>query len=702
MSGRARKVNEDSSARDSKTQRTNFMTPGRPLQQDPRRDSRLPSSVSSRPQAAQRRGKPIHGICLQQKIKTTKRGGEPPRLQPLEAAKRIRAKGEELQQEPIGKRPMTGVILEELSRTPVTHKSKKQVRRGQQVTETKLPADLNLTNLLKQEMLVSDKGRPFPKQLLNRFKQFKGACALIKAGNKEQHRIAHYLIKHRGLDASVLVPHDKAGTLSHFLLLKLAEWEDSLRRQNKCLPPFEDLTPSTPQLTVAESVTAFAQDHHHRIKRKRLTQATMPGPGSLSPSTQLDYRPGSQVLNPPKRRKAEPQLVRSPTVERQNTRVAMYNQSTVRNLQARTPIHLCQESTYPITTPKQADRQQMIPPDVVQAESAREFESTAEPSDLRYRYVPQPTTAREMIPRGEITHVSAVIPRRDNTRQETIYTATSEPRRATYEAHERFLHNQSYISEVPTPIAQQQPGERWNPMYTGPTSRALYRSIGGQGMQGDQNWYAQDRMAHVHQMPQQRVLRTDRNFEPPATRQTMTGSRGEPIRTRVTDRQPIRNNWLQAAPSRQEFIPVRRIQRQTPPTANPSPIQMQGTTLVPGYPVQSQRLPLENPQQSFSNRNEERFRTLSDDYRRRADLAIAASYYQGEERERLLTDAAVGGRNKRESAKEREVENLRKWARNPSSTSLREIGPNSILKSIFSIKNLSNPPAEVFYSMLAF
>ena len=42
------------------------------------------------------------------------------------------------------------------------------------------------------------------------------------------------------------------------------------------------------------------------------------------------------------------------------------------------------------------------------------------------------------------------------------------------------------------------------------------------------------------------------------------------------------------------------------------------------------------------------------------------------------------------------------WAIDPTNLRLRECGPSTILKNIFSLENLSNPAAEVFYMMLAF
>ena len=86
---------------------------------------------------------------------------------------------------------------------------------------------------------------------------------------------------------------------------------------------------------------------------------------------------------------------------------------------------------------------------------------------------------------------------------------------------------------------------------------------------------------------------------------------------------------------------------------------------------------------------------------RRASLATAASYMQGPLREELLRQASVSTSAHHASVKERELDNLRRWSLNPSDLKLREIGPVSIVKNIFGLKDLINPTAEVFYTIMA-
>ena len=147
---------------------------------------------------------------------------------------------------------------------------------------------------------------------MSRFKQYNGTCALIKAGNNEQHRVAQYLRRHQRLDAAALPVHDEAGTLSHFLTLLLADFEEAQRRSNKPLPPLEDPVPNKPKLTEAESVTAFAQEQHQRAKRKRKEKLTKPDPRSLSPGIHQEKRQAFETANSPKKRRTNALLYTEP------------------------------------------------------------------------------------------------------------------------------------------------------------------------------------------------------------------------------------------------------------------------------------------------------------------------------------------------------------------------------------------------------
>ena len=86
---------------------------------------------------------------------------------------------------------------------------------------------------------------------------------------------------------------------------------------------------------------------------------------------------------------------------------------------------------------------------------------------------------------------------------------------------------------------------------------------------------------------------------------------------------------------------------------------------------------------------------------RRVALCLAASYLEGDKQQALLKEAESLSQKPRSSSRGREIENLRKWSENPSNPNLRQVGPATILKNIFSLDKLTNPTAEVFYTMLA-
>ena len=96
--------------------------------------------------------------------------------------------------------------------------------------------------------------------------------------------------------------------------------------------------------------------------------------------------------------------------------------------------------------------------------------------------------------------------------------------------------------------------------------------------------------------------------------------------------------------------------------------------------------------------------THSEEAKRRAGLALAATYVEGDFRDRLMAEATAAGGSRRASARTREIRNIGMWARNPTNQALKEMGPKTILKNIFSmdVAEVNNPVAEIFYTMLAF
>ena len=74
---------------------------------------------------------------------------------------------------------------------------------------------------------------------------------------------------------------------------------------------------------------------------------------------------------------------------------------------------------------------------------------------------------------------------------------------------------------------------------------------------------------------------------------------------------------------------------------------------------------------------------------------------KGPLREELLREASASTSSYQTSVKGKEQQNIRKWSINPSDNTLREIGPDSIVKNIFGFNDLNNPTAEVFFTMMA-
>ena len=63
------------------------------------------------------------------------------------------------------------------------------------------------------------------------------------------------------MDQKETTTHDRAGTLSHLFLHRLACWEDAIGKINQKLAPLSDpraAQPSVPKLTDEEAITAFS------------------------------------------------------------------------------------------------------------------------------------------------------------------------------------------------------------------------------------------------------------------------------------------------------------------------------------------------------------------------------------------------------------------------------------------------------------
>ena len=100
---------------------------------------------------------------------------------------------------------------------------------------------------------------------------------MIRSAGKETQRVLRYLYQHRQINPSQMARHDRKGTLSHWLLLRLAFFEEALVQNKQKLPPLADprpAKPNQPKLTDAEAITAFSQEQRCRIKREKAVGAS--------------------------------------------------------------------------------------------------------------------------------------------------------------------------------------------------------------------------------------------------------------------------------------------------------------------------------------------------------------------------------------------------------------------------------------------
>ena len=86
-----------------------------------------------------------------------------------------------------------------------------------------------------------------------------------------------YLHQHRQIDPTQMTKHDRSGTLSHWLLLRLAFFEEALGQKNQKLPFLtisRPTQPNLPELTDAEAITAFSQLQRRRIEHEKAVGAS--------------------------------------------------------------------------------------------------------------------------------------------------------------------------------------------------------------------------------------------------------------------------------------------------------------------------------------------------------------------------------------------------------------------------------------------
>ena len=88
---------------------------------------------------------------------------------------------------------------------------------------------------------------------------------------KECHRAIAYLVDNSRADAEEFDKFDESGTLSHYLFLKLAQFEEDLKQTSQWLPPEH----KEPELRISdndvERQTAFSQEQRRDAISRRLS-----------------------------------------------------------------------------------------------------------------------------------------------------------------------------------------------------------------------------------------------------------------------------------------------------------------------------------------------------------------------------------------------------------------------------------------------
>ena len=95
---------------------------------------------------------------------------------------------------------------------------------------------------------------------------------MIKSMGKEPHRVTAYLNDHARINPLQIEKFDETGTLSHLLILYLAQFEKEMKNLEKTLPPQEIHPQSELSENDAERQTAFSQLQFRRAKAESGTQ----------------------------------------------------------------------------------------------------------------------------------------------------------------------------------------------------------------------------------------------------------------------------------------------------------------------------------------------------------------------------------------------------------------------------------------------
>ena len=139
----------------------------------------------------------------------------------------------------------------------------------------KLREELGGLELVQPEDLWSDNGTAFPTPLMTAFKKEKEACARVKALGKEWHKVTRYLVEHKRWQPANLRKYDDSGTLSHFLLLLMVDFNKELIAKGMKLPGVPRVKQQLFAETDAERQAEFSQDiqtWHQRSQEEEETK----------------------------------------------------------------------------------------------------------------------------------------------------------------------------------------------------------------------------------------------------------------------------------------------------------------------------------------------------------------------------------------------------------------------------------------------
>ena len=494
------------------------------------------------------------------------------------------------------------------------------------------PKDIDLK---KPEDLWSDKGTPFPKELLKKFSKFSDSCALVRELKKETHRVVEYLITQGQLEPNMVDEFDKTLPLSHFLMLNLASLEKTLKEKGVRLPPYVQVIEEMPE-TEAERHSAFSQLHRRREQaRKKGTEDR-----EYSNEQSKVELPVCEGESDNERREEEKRWeVGPPDRSRSRGRDA--------DRRARSGSR------------KQALRR-----------AGDERSPKWRNSTHRESRIERPL--RRSTNQGQEWRDESFRQQRPDTRKPPWQRPASEKRRRRSWSRKGVFSSRG--------------GSRRNDSGKDPWRQHRPSSIDNRGRSFSEARYRDERRGAIVRNTR-RTRSTDRRRNTTPTTRERKISR-ERSRSRRRGRYP-RTRSITSRSQRGEHRETHAARRSV------------------GW-----RTSREDSRKrvcwNYSHPESTAPRAHSDHSKGRVTKkqgaeALAASLVEllkgvGNKDQEPALGTSVGSRG---SVKTKEEENIRKWSRNPCDPTLREISPKTILKNLFYLKDINNPIAEAYWTMLA-